>query len=101
MPSDICVVIPAFDAAATIARAVRSALAEREVSEVIVVDDASRDATAAAAARADDGSGRLRLIRFDANRGPAAARNAAIAASRAPFVAILDADDYLVAGRFA
>ncbi len=99
--SDICVVVTAFEASDTIGRAVRSALAEREVSEVIVVDDASGDATVAAAERAGDGSGRLRIIRFDRNRGPSAARNAAIAASRAPFLAILDADDHLVPGRFA
>lgn len=99
--SDVCVVITAFEAAGTIARAVGSALAERAVSEVIVVDDGSADATLAAAERVDDGSGRLRLIRLDRNRGPSAARNAAIAASRAQFVAILDADDHFVPGRFA
>lgn len=99
--SDICVVVTAFDAADSIARAVGSALAQPEVCEVIVVDDASADATASAAALADDGSGRLRVIRLDRNQGPAAARNLAIAASKAPFLAILDADDYLLPGRFS
>jgi succinoglycan biosynthesis protein ExoU len=97
---DVCVIIPALDASATISRAVASALAQAEVREVIVVDDGSRDGTGAAALAADDGSGRLKLIRFEANRGPAAARNAALDAGSAPFVAILDADDYLLPGRF-
>ncbi|MDB5689567.1 MAG: glycosyl transferase, family 2 [Sphingomonas bacterium] len=94
-------IIPALDASATIGRAVASALAQPEVSEVIVVDDGSRDGTGAAALAADDGSARLKLIRFEANCGPAAARNAAFDAGAAPFVAILDADDYLLPGRFA
>jgi len=97
----VCVIIPAFEAAATVGRAVQSALAQREVREVIVVDDASRDATSAAAAAAGDGSGRLRLLRLDRNRGPAAARNAALRVATAPLVAILDADDHLLPDRFA
>lgn len=101
VPLDICVIIPALNASATISRAVASALAQAEVREVIVVDDGSRDGTRAAALAADDGSGRLKLIRFEANRGPAAARNVALDAGTAPFVAILDADDYLLPGRFS
>lgn len=101
MEACVCVVIPAYNAAATIGRAVLSALAQPEVAEVIVVDDASRDATIAQARAADDGSDRLSILALPANRGPSAARNAAIDASRAPFLAILDADDFLLPGRFA
>lgn len=96
----VCVVIAAWNASATISRAVRSALAQAETAEVVVVDDASTDNTADAARTADDGTGRLQVIRHEANQGPSAARNRAIAASRAPFIAILDADDYLLPGRF-
>jgi succinoglycan biosynthesis protein ExoU len=101
MTAGVCVIIPAYDAAATIGRAVRSALAQPEVTEVIVIDDASRDATRALAEAADDGSRRLSVIALTVNRGPSAARNLAIEASQAPFLAILDADDYLLPGRFA
>jgi succinoglycan biosynthesis protein ExoU len=97
----VCVVIAAFEAAATIGQAVRSALAAAEVGEVTVVDDASRDATSAAAAAAGDGSGRLRLLRLERNSGPAAARNAALRVGSAPLIAILDADDHLLPDRFA
>ena len=98
---EVCVIIAARDAEATIGAAVRSALAEAEVTEVIVVDDASRDGTARAAVVAAAGDPRLRVLARNANLGPAAARNLAIRSSTAPFVAILDADDRLVPGRFA
>jgi succinoglycan biosynthesis protein ExoU len=96
----ICVIIAARDAARTIGRAVGSALRQTHVAEVIVVDDGSVDGTAEAALGAGEGSGRLRILRLDANRGPAFARNHAIAHSTAPLLAILDADDFFLPGRF-
>ncbi len=95
----VAVVITARNAAATVAQAVASALAQPEVAEVVVVDDASTDDTAAAARGAGDD--RLTVRCLAANVGPAAARNIAIAASTAPLIAILDADDWLLPGRFA
>lgn len=96
----VCVVIAARNASATIARAIRSALHERQVAEVVVVDDGSTDPTAAVACEADDRSGRLQLLVLGENRGPAAARNHAIARSTAPLIAVLDADDFILPGRF-
>lgn len=96
----VCVIIAAKNAEETIGRAVISALAEPEVAEVVVVDDGSDDRTMAAAGAADDASGRLDIIRFKTNRGPSAARNHAIAVSRAPLISILDADDFFFPGRF-
>lgn len=96
----IAVIIAAHNAERTIGRALRSALREQEVAEVVVVDDASGDATVSAAQSADDGTGRLAVIACAANGGPGAARNRAIDASTAPFIAILDADDFFIAGRF-
>ena len=100
-PATICVVIAAYNSAATIGRAVASALAQAETVEVIVVDDASTDATAAAARAADDGSGRLTVRCLAMNGGPSHARNLAIAASHATHIAVLDADDFFLPGRFA
>jgi succinoglycan biosynthesis protein ExoU len=96
----ICVIIAAKNAAETIAKAIASALAEPLVSEVVVVDDGSSDGTADVARAADDHSGRLKILSFAQNRGPSAARNAAISASQAPLIAILDADDFFFPGRF-
>jgi succinoglycan biosynthesis protein ExoU len=101
MMQDIGVIITAMNAHDTIGRAVASALVQPEVTEVVVVDDASKDDTAQAARNADDGSGRLKIVECPENLGPAAARNLAISRLQAPLIAILDADDFLLAGRFA
>ncbi len=100
MTGPVSVIITARNAAPTIADAVASALDQAEVSEVIVVDDASDDATGDAALAAARSDPRLILLRQATNLGPAAARNLAIARSTAPFIAILDADDYFLPGRF-
>lgn len=96
----VCVIIAARNAARTIPVAIASALREAEVAEVVVVDDASTDDTQNVARAADDGSGRLNIMRLDVNRGPSFARNAAIKASTSPFISILDADDFFLEGRF-
>jgi succinoglycan biosynthesis protein ExoU len=98
-PGVVCVIIAARNAHATIARAVGSALAEAAVGEVVVVDDGSTDDTAAVARSADDGSGRLQVLHLPHNLGPAAARNRGMRASSAPFLTVLDADDYWLPGR--
>jgi len=59
--------------------------------EIIVVDDASTDSTAAVAEALDDV--RIRLIRLPDNRGAAGARNAGLRAALGQYVAIQDADD--------
>jgi len=97
----VAVIIPAWRATATIGRAVSSALAQTEPCHVVVVDDASPDETADVARTADDGTGRLTVLTQDRNAGPAAARNRAIAASKAPWIALLDADDVMEPERIA
>lgn len=100
LPS-VSVIITAHDAAATIADSVSTALAEPETREVIVVDDASSDQTANVAKMAGHGDSRLIVIRCNANIGPAAARNRALDVATGDFVAVLDADDFVLPGRFA
>lgn len=97
--TSVAVVIAAHDAARTIGLAVRSALAEPEVEEVWVVDDASHDETAAEARRHGDGSERLRVLTLAVNHGPAAARNQALALTASDWVCVLDADDHFLPGR--
>lgn len=99
--ANVCVIIAAYNSQATIVRAIRSALMQPEVCEVVVVDDASADDTIETAVQADDGSGRLQILGRPANRGPAASRNFGIARSASPFIAVLDADDFYLQGRFA
>ncbi len=95
------VIIAAWNREDTIERAAASALAEPQVHTVFVVDDGSTDKTSARATGADDGSGRLTVLRFLENRGPAAARNAALLAGGAPWLTILDGDDYFLPGRLS
>lgn len=86
----VSVVVPAFNAEATLARALGSVAAQHPypVAEVVVVDDASRDRTAATASELG-----ATVVRQPSNQGVAAARNAGIAAVTTPWVAFLDADD--------
>lgn len=81
--------------------AVRSALAEPETGEVIVIDDCSTDATVDTARAAGGDDSRLSVLVQDANRGPAAARNRAIDLATMPFVAVLDSDDRFMSGRMS
>ncbi len=102
---EVSVVIAAFDAADFIGRAVASALAQTGptlevlVLEVLVIDDASTDATCAQVERLAERDARVRLIRMARNGGPSAARNAGIDAARGQWVAVLDADDAYLPGR--
>jgi len=95
------VIIAAWNCENTIGRAVASALAQLEVRMVFVVDDASADKTADRACSAGDGGARLTILRSSVNLGPAAARNKALALCTAPWVAVLDGDDYFLPGRFS
>lgn len=87
----ISVVIPAYNAAPFIEKAVRSVLDQTWTDlECIVVDDGSTDDTAAVLSGIDDP--RLRTI-HQPNSGVSRARNAGVAASSGELVAFLDSDD--------
>jgi glycosyltransferase involved in cell wall biosynthesis len=91
----VSVIVPAYQAAAIIGRALHSVARQtRQPAEVILVDDGSTDATAAAAeaCAAAMPAVNLRVIR-QPNRGAGAARNRALAEARGDYVAFLDADD--------
>ncbi len=95
----VSVVIPAFNAERTLARAIESVLAQTATAdvEIIVCDDGSTDNTATVL----DGYGdRLIAVRQE-NRGRGAARNACLARARGEFIAFLDADDKWVPARLA
>jgi succinoglycan biosynthesis protein ExoU len=97
----VAVIVAAHNAQRTIRRAVRSALEQEHVCEVIVVDDASRDDTCGEARLEDDGSGRLAVVALAENGGPSHARNVALDRAKAPHVCVLDSDDYFLPGRIA
>lgn len=87
----ISVIIPVYNGAAFIARAVNSALAQDFPDfEVIVVDDGSTDATGLILNTYGD---RIHVISQE-NRGQAVARNRAAAIAHGQYLAFLDADDW-------
>lgn len=86
------VVIPTYESADTVPRAIDSALAQTyDDLEVLVVDDASTDDTSAVVAEYDDP--RVEYLVHDRNRGGSAARNTGIEAAEGEYVGFLDADD--------
>ena len=88
----VSVVIPCYNQARFLRRAIESALAQTLTGvEVIVVDDGSTDDTATVAGSFD----RVTYHRQN-NRGVAAARNAGLTRARGDFVIFLDADDELL-----
>ncbi|NTZ43963.1 glycosyltransferase family 2 protein [Altererythrobacter sp. SALINAS58] len=98
-PESVTIIIPAFNAARFIKRAVASALQQANVAEVIVVDDASSDDTVEVVRSLAQEDSRVRLVRLCANVGPSAARNMAIRAATSAWIATLDADDAFGPGR--
>ncbi len=91
------IVIPVYNRAALVRRAVMSCLTQRHPSvEVIVVDDGSTDDTVARVAEIVDP--RIRLIRQPSNCGVSPARNRGADHARGEWVVCLDSDDELVPG---
>ncbi|MEQ8965583.1 MAG: glycosyltransferase [Azospirillaceae bacterium] len=87
-------VIPARDAATTLGATVASLRAQtRPDWEAVVVDDASTDGTDGLAERLAVEEPRLRVVRRSRAGGASAARNDGVAATGAPAVCFLDADD--------
>ncbi len=92
------VVIPAYNAALTIAAAIGSILAQTiPAREIIVVNDGSSDATADIAARAAPNV----VVINQPNLGPGAATTAGFRRTGSPFTATLDADDLWLSHKIA
>jgi glycosyltransferase involved in cell wall biosynthesis len=90
------IAMPAYNASATIAEALRSVLAQTCSDwEIVVVDDGSTDATAAIARSYAERDARIRVV-TQVNMGCGPARGVAVEHSTGEFVCRLDADDYYV-----
>jgi hypothetical protein len=91
------VIVPTYNRAGMILRAVRSALASgRADLEVLVIDDCSTDDTVAVIEGLGDP--RVRLLRQAVNRGVCEARNAGVAAARGRWLLMLDSDFEVLPG---
>jgi len=88
----VSVIIPTFNRARKVTRAISSVLYQNFTDyEIIVVDDGSSDGTREALAPFGQHIG---LLSHTENLGVSAARNTGIEASRSPLIALLDSDDY-------
>jgi glycosyltransferase involved in cell wall biosynthesis len=97
-PPAISVVIPAFNAAWCVHKAIDSVLAQEfRDFELLVIDDGSTDNTDVVLARYGDA---IQVVR-QPNGGLSNARNAGIRESRGELVAFLDADDWWLPGKLA
>ena len=92
MPPTVTVIIPTYNRAALLERAIGSVLGQTwRDFELIVVDDGSTDGTALLSVLHSDT--RLRFLRNGKNRGVSHARNTGAQAASAPWIAFLDSDD--------
>lgn len=94
----VSVIIPTYNRAVFLARAIDSVLSQSYPNfELIVVDDGSTDETQPLLAS----YGENLIVLCQENRGPAAARNAGIRAARHPLLAFLDSDDQFAPNKLA
>lgn len=95
----VSVIIPTFNRADKVVRAISSVLDQTFTDfEIIVIDDGSTDRTKQAVARFND---RIKYIGHAANFGVSTARNTGIENSSAPFIAFLDSDDHWLPEKLA
>ena len=95
---NISVVIPAFNNAATISRALKSTLTQSlRPTEVIVIDDCSKDGTVdIVRAIENDFRARgviLKLLTSEKNSGGAVARNRGLSEAAGSVISLMDSDD--------
>ena len=90
----LTVVMPTYNAQRFIAESIESVIAQTvDDWELLVVDDASTDATKQIIAKYQEQDGRIRLLARPSNQGPAYARNFALDQARGQWIAFIDSDD--------
>jgi glycosyltransferase involved in cell wall biosynthesis len=97
----ISIIIPCYNGAATLARALQSCLIQPEAAQIIVVDDGSTDASADIVAYCGSLDERVGLLRMPVNGGAARARNWGAMHASHSLLAFLDADDEYLPGALA
>jgi glycosyltransferase involved in cell wall biosynthesis len=98
----VSVVMPVFNGSRFLTRAVESLFAQTFTDwELLAVDDASTDNSAALLESFAATNPRIRVVRHPVNRGVAAARNTALRAAIGELIAYLDCDDEFYSDHFA
>jgi glycosyltransferase involved in cell wall biosynthesis len=96
----LSIITPMYNRETVVDRAIRSCLSQEfDDFEIVVVDDASTDASVAAVERFSDD--RIRILRHSTNQGVSVARNTGMASARGEWFVYLDSDDELMPGALA
>ncbi len=102
MPQQVSIILPAYNAAQTIALAAASCLHQSYADfELIIIDDGSTDETAAILEQISQTDKRIRIISHPQNKGIVESLNTGIIASCGNFIARMDADDVMYPERIA
>jgi len=98
----ISVVIPVYNRSEMISRAVDSVLMQKEVDELLIVDDGSQDDTLSVCQQIAGKDKRVRVLQHEggANKGSGASRNLGITSAKGELIAFLDSDDIYLENRF-
>lgn len=102
MKNEVSVIIPVFNAEKFIEYAVKSALEQAVVKEVILVEDNSSDNSYSICEKLRSATARIKLIQHGTkeNMGAGASRNLGMELANSEYIAFLDADDYYLPNRF-
>lgn len=96
--SFVSVILPTYNRAYLLTRAIRSVLDQQyEPLQLIIVDDGSTDETPAVVSAIGDA--RIEVVRFERNRGIGAARHEGVSRARGEFIAFIDSDDVWLPGK--
>lgn len=87
-----CVIVPVYNEASSISKALAQILARPEVGEILIIDDGSTDGTLEILKAVVSSDPRMRLFSHAVNEGKGAAIRTAISHVQKPFVIIQDAD---------
>jgi len=94
MSDKVSIITPLHNSSSFIADTIDSVLAQRyDHWELLIVDDASNDQSAAIVQAYQEKDPRIKLFRNSSNQGPAITRNRAIGEATGRFIAFLDSDD--------
>ena len=98
--STVSLIIPCYNSVATLERAVASGLTQKELLELVIVDDCSTDNTLEIARQKQRHDDRIQIIQTKRNAGPGAARNLGVMKAKGEYVCFLDHDDELLGNDF-
>lgn len=102
MALSISVIIPVYNAAQFLEKAVHSALQFEEVKEILLIEDASPDHSLSICEKLVAEDSRIKLYQHPdkGNHGAGATRNLGLEKAQSEFIAFLDSDDYYLPNRF-